>query len=124
MTMDLADQLQKLQNLHEQGGLTPEEFTLAKKRVLDAAASQELPRSVAAKTPSALHEFRRSITDKWFGGVCGGLAKLSSIPAWSWRILFLLTVLLHGIGLLFYVLLWIFVPIEKYVVQLAAEKLD
>ena len=111
--MDLADQLQKLQTLHEQGGLTPEEFTLAKKRVLDAAASQELPRSAAAKTPSALNELRRSTTDKWFGGVCGGIAKQTAIPAWSWRILFLLMVLLHGIGLLAYVLLWIFVPLES-----------
>jgi phage shock protein C len=124
MTMDLADQLQKLQTLHEQGGLTPEEFTLAKKRVLDAAASQELPPSATVKTPSVLNEFRRSITDKWFGGVCGGLAKLTTIPAWSWRILFLLTVLLHGIGLLAYVLLWIFVPIEPNVVRLATEKFD
>lgn len=122
--MDLADQLQKLQALHEQGILTPEEFTLTKKRVLDSAASLELPRSVASKTPSALNECRRSTTDKWFGGVCGGLAKLTAIPAWSWRILFLLTVLLHGIGLLVYVLLWIIVPIEKYVVQLAADKVD
>ena len=71
--MDLADQLQKLQTLREQGSLTDEEFTLAKKRVLDGASSQDAINSASAKTPSVLNQFRLSTTDKWIGGVCGGL---------------------------------------------------
>jgi phage shock protein PspC (stress-responsive transcriptional regulator) len=54
----------------------------------------------------------RSPTDRWLGGVCGGLDVLTGIPAWSWRILFVLTAFLHGVGLLMYVLLWIFVPVQ------------
>ena len=53
-----------------------------------------------------------STTDKMIGGVCGGLGEHTGIPAWSWRILFVLTALLHGLGLLMYALLWIFVPVE------------
>ena len=108
--MDLADQLQKLQALREQGVLTEDEFVLAKKRVLDGNLT---PREQAYVRPtSILNQFRLSTTDKWIGGVCGGLAELTSIPAWSWRILFLLTALLHGFGALVYILLWIFVPVQ------------
>ncbi len=107
--MDVADQLQKLEALRAQGVLTEEEFGRAKARVLDGT-----PRAAAqpAPPPSALNRFHLSRTDKWIGGVCGGLAELSNIPSWSWRILFLFAVCLHGIGLLLYILLWIFVPVQ------------
>ena len=120
--MDLADQLQKLQTLREQGGLSEEEFTLAKKRVLDGASSQDSGSSASAKTPSVLNQLRLSTTDKWIGGVCGGLAKQTTIPTWSWRILFLLTALLHGFGVLVYLLLWIFVPVEPNAARLLEDK--
>ena len=114
--MDLAAQLQKLQTLREQGVLTEDEFVLAKKRVLESTATQtsdEHARSSASPPASSmLNQFRLSMTDKWIGGVCGGLASLTNVPSWSWRILFLLTVLLHGIGVLVYILLWIFVPVQ------------
>lgn len=113
--MDLADQLQKLQSLREQGVLTEEEFTLAKKRVLDGAAAQNSPAN--AQSNSFLNQFRLSTTDKWIGGICGGLATLTNVPAWSWRILFLMTALLHGIGVLVYVLLWIFVPVQSMAIE-------
>ncbi len=113
--MDLADQLQKLQSLHGQGVLTEEEFTLAKKRVLDGTAAQNSPAN--AQSNSFLNQFRLSTTDKWIGGICGGLATLTSVPAWSWRILFLMTALLHGIGVLVYILLWIFVPVQLMVIE-------
>ena len=115
--MDLADQLQKLQSLREKGVLTEEEFTLAKKRVLDGTAA-EVPQH--ARSNSLLNQFRLSTTDKWIGGICGGLATLTNVPAWSWRILFLMTALLHGFGVLVYILLWIFVPVQSVVVERAA----
>ena len=125
--MDLADQLQKLQTMREQGALTEDEFVLAKKRVLDGTASQAsqggATSNASPSSSSALNQFRRSTSDKWIGGVCGGLAALSNIPAWSWRILFLLTVLLHGIGAIVYILLWIFVPIQLNVPQPVAEEM-
>jgi phage shock protein C len=111
--MNLADDLQKLHTLREQGGLTDEEFTLAKKRLLEGAAEDTKPKTERPGEPaSALNQLRRSITDRWIGGVCGGLAEITGIPSWSWRILFVLTALLHGIGVIMYVLLWIFVPLQ------------
>ena len=115
--MGLADDLEKLKTLRDQNALTEEEYILAKRRVIDgepapARARVETP-PVYPMPPSALRAFRRSARDKWLGGVCGGLDDITSIPAWSWRILFLLLALLHGIGIVIYVLLWIFVPLEK-----------
>ncbi len=117
--MDLVDQLQKLQTLREQGVLTEDEFVLAKKRVLDGTASQTT--NEPAQSNSVLNQFRLSTTDKWIGGICGGLATLTSVPAWTWRILFLLTALLHGMGVLVYILLWIFVPVQAATVERAAS---
>jgi phage shock protein PspC (stress-responsive transcriptional regulator) len=112
--MNLADDLQKLQTLREQGALTDEEFTLAKKRLLEGTPADARPKCAAAGRPaSALRELRRSLTDRWIGGVCGGLADSTGIPSWSWRILFILTALLHGLGLVMYILLWIFVPLQR-----------
>ncbi len=113
--MSLADDLQKLQALREQGALTDDEFTVAKKRLLDGDNGAS-PRAGSAtpspSRPSALRDFHRSRTDRWIGGVCGGLAVVTDVPAWTWRILFVMLALLHGIGIVVYVLLWIFVPLE------------
>ncbi len=104
--MNLADQLQKLQTLREQGALTEDEFVLAKKRLLDGSESA----GPQPATPSALKNFTRSMRDKWIGGVCGGLAEATQVPSWAWRILFVLTLLLNGLGAVVYLLMWIFVP--------------
>jgi phage shock protein PspC (stress-responsive transcriptional regulator) len=55
-----------------------------------------------------LQNLTKSDTDKWIGGVCGGLGESSPIPSWVWRVLFVL--LLFGPGFFIYILLWIFVP--------------
>ena len=67
---------------------------------------------VQSRTTSALHSLRRALHDRWIGGICGGLALATDIPAWSWRLLFVLMTLLHGLGILVYILLWIFVPLQ------------
>lgn len=111
--MNLADDLQKLHSLREQGALTEEEFTLAKKRLLEGAPEDAKPKiEKPRERAGALNQFRRSATDRWIGGVCGGLGEVTGIPSWSWRILFVLTALLHGIGVVMYILLWIFVPLR------------
>jgi len=111
--MPLPDELERLNALHERGALTDEEFALAKKRLLEATPngvhSSGKTRCEPASTLSRLH---RSATGRWLGGVCGGLDELTGIPAWSWRILFVLTAFLHGLGVLMYILLWIFVPVQ------------
>jgi phage shock protein PspC (stress-responsive transcriptional regulator) len=105
--MAIADDLSKLAELRASGGLTEEEFTRAKERVLhsEPAHSENLP-------ASGLNAFRRSSSDHWFGGVCGGLARLTGAESWVWRLLFTALFLLGGVGLLLYILLWIFVPSE------------
>ncbi len=105
--MSLSDELSKLAELRAQGGLTEEEFTRAKGRVLDT----EQPRSSDPLT-STVNSFRRSRTDRWFGGVCGGLARLTGAEAWVWRLLFTVLFICGGVGLVLYLLLWIFVPSE------------
>ena len=111
--MNLPDDLQKLYNLREQGALTEEEFALAKTRLLEGMAEESQPKTDKPREPAAsLNQFRRSLTDRWIGGVCGGLGETTGIPSWSWRILFVLTALLHGIGVIMYILLWIFVPLQ------------
>jgi len=87
--------------------LTEEEFTRAKERVLGT----EQPRS-SDPVASTVNAFRRSRTDRWFGGVCGGLARLTGAESWAWRLLFTVLFICGGVGLVVYLLLWIFVPSE------------
>ena len=110
--MPLIDELERLQSLRAQGALTEDEFSLAKKRLLDGEPAVATGRQTV-REPSRLHSLMRSTSDRWIGGVCGGLAEFSNLPTWSWRLLFVLLLLLHGLGLLVYLLMWIFVPLAK-----------
>ena len=105
--MSLSDDLSKLSELHASGALTPEEFARAKARLLDAERSPAHDPAV-----TAVNSFRRSRADRWFGGVCGGLARSTGMEAWVWRLLFTVLFICAGAGLLVYLLLWIFVPSE------------
>jgi phage shock protein C len=105
--MAVADELSKLAELRAKGGLTEEEFTRAKERVLNTESTRSID-----PLASSVNKFRRSHTDHWFGGVCGGLAQLTGAESWIWRLLFTGLFVLGGVGLLLYVLLWIFVPSE------------
>jgi phage shock protein PspC (stress-responsive transcriptional regulator) len=105
--MSLAEELSKLTELRAKGGLTEEEFVRAKERVL----STEQLRS-SDPLVSTVNAFRRSRTDRWLGGVCGGLARLTGAEVWIWRLLFTVLFICGGVGLVLYLLLWIFVPIE------------
>lgn len=54
----------------------------------------------------------RSRSDRWLGGVCGGLARGRGIhPAWI-RTAFLLGALVAGIGVLAYLACWLIIPQE------------
>jgi phage shock protein C len=57
-----------------------------------------------------LQKLTRSNEDSWIGGVCGGLGEHTSLPSWAWRLGFVLFSIFYGVGLLIYLLLWIFVP--------------
>lgn len=54
----------------------------------------------------------RSQSDRWLGGVCGGLGTYVGIDPTLIRILFVLLVVFGGGGGLLYILLWIFIPQE------------
>ena len=103
--MSLADELIKLEQLRDRGTLTAEEFARAKSRLLEAPLA-------AVPGVAAINRFRRSQTDRWLGGICGGLARSTGLESWIWRLLFTLMLFLGGSGLVLYVLLWIFVPAE------------
>jgi phage shock protein PspC (stress-responsive transcriptional regulator) len=102
--MTLSDELNKLAELRAKDGLTEEEFRLAKERLLNADKRDPVA--------SAVNTFRRSRTDRWLGGVCGGIARSTGMESWVWRLLFAALFILAGAGLLLYLLLWIFVPSE------------
>ena len=105
--MMLADELSKLAELRASGGLTEEEFKRAKERLLNTEQTR-------SNDPLAtvVNSFRRSRTDRWFGGVCGGIARSTGVEAWVWRLLFAALFICAGVGLVLYLLLWIIVPSE------------
>jgi phage shock protein C len=105
--VSLSDELEKLEGLHQRGVLTQEEFARAKARLLDG-----VPGLGASAAPSlaAVNSLRRSRTDRWIGGVCGGMGRATGVEAWVWRVGFVLLGLWGGTGLLIYLLMWIFVP--------------
>ncbi len=105
--MSLADELMKLEQLLQRGSLTSDEFERAKARLLGTPGS-----AFPADLAQALNRLRRSPSDKWVAGVCGGLAQATGVDAWIWRLLTAALFFAGGIGLVLYLLLWIFVPAE------------
>ncbi|MEP7295352.1 MAG: PspC domain-containing protein [Burkholderiales bacterium] len=105
--MNISEEIGRLGELHQRGVLSDDEFARAKARVLGAGSP--VP---PAPGLSAINSLRRSATDRWLGGVCGGLAQVTGLAAWLWRLLFSLLMLCAGTGALVYLLLWIFVPVE------------
>ncbi len=106
--MSIADDLTQLEQLRDRGSLSPEEFQRAKTKLL-----QGQPPRPAEPLMQALNGMRRSASDHWLGGVCGGLAQATGLEAWLWRILFVVLMTLGGAGVLLYVVLWIFVPLDS-----------
>ena len=124
--MNLIEQLERLNALYTANAITADEFAKAKAKVLGNEPAVD-SKPIAVNTVSnPMTRLGRSQYDRWFGGVCGGLAASTDVPAWAWRVLFVLLALLHGLGLLLYILLWIFMPlttvtIAKPVVAAAAS---
>jgi phage shock protein PspC (stress-responsive transcriptional regulator) len=105
----ISDEIKRLHELHQAGALSDEEFARAKARLLDA------PQAASAGNGDLASEFarlRRSRTDRWLGGVCGGIGLVSGVEAWIWRLVFVLFTVSFGFGLVIYILLWIFVTEE------------
>lgn len=59
-------------------------------------------------------KLRRSRHNRWIAGICGGLGEFFGLPAFWFRLLFVILLLPGGLpGLLPYVILWIIVPLDK-----------
>ena len=107
--MSISGELEKLQSLRDRGVISEQEFMQAKARVLDSAPAA----APMDGTRSFLQQLARSRSDRFIGGVCGGLGRHTDLPSWAWRVMFSLTLLYFGAGLLIYLLLWLFLPLES-----------
>jgi len=104
--MSFTDDLSKLEQMHERGTLSSDEFQRAKGKLLTKT-------QVNDPVLNNLNAFRRSAHDRWLGGVCGGLAQMTGMESWLWRLIFTILFLAGAIGLVLYAVLWFFVPLEE-----------
>jgi phage shock protein C len=58
------------------------------------------------------HRLYRSKTDSMIGGVCGGVGAYFGIDPTLVRLIFVLLAIFGGGGVLFYLILWIVIPLE------------
>ncbi|UGQ44903.1 PspC domain-containing protein [Massilia endophytica] len=110
--MSVSEEIKRLHELHQAGALSDEEFARAKERLLNGAPPAAPGGGDFASEFSSL---RRSRTDRWLGGVCGGLARASGVDSWIWRLVFALFTISFGFGAVIYILLWIFVPEDELI---------
>ena len=109
--MNDADELAKLADLHARGVLNDEEFAKAKARVLDGQARASAG-AAAGPNMGAVNGLRRARMDRWLGGVCGGIARITGVESWIWRLMFALLALFAGTGVVVYVLMWLLIPAD------------
>ena len=109
--MNISDEIKRLHDLHQAGALSAAEFEQAKAKVL--ASQVNLSKSSAGDDfVSEMSKLRRSRADRWLGGVCGGLGRVSGVESWVWRLVFALCIMYAGFGIFIYLLMWIFIPEE------------
>ena len=109
--MNDAEELNKLADLHARGVLSDEEFAKAKARVLNGSTTS-YSGATAGPNVGTVNGLRRACIDRWLGGVCGGIARVTGLDSWVWRLIFTVLFLAFGTGVFLYILLWIFVPEE------------
>ena len=127
--MNISDEIKRLHELHQAGALSDAEFEQAKAKVLasqvnlDKAAGSGAhhgqqsggagPSAGNGDFVSEIGQLRRARVDRWLGGVCGGLGRVSGMESWIWRVVFAVFTIFFGVGVLIYLLMWIFVPEEQ-----------
>jgi phage shock protein PspC (stress-responsive transcriptional regulator) len=110
--VSISEEIKRLHELHQSGALTDEEFAQSKARLLDRRDDQQPVSGSTDDWTAQVNRFRRSKSDRWLGGVCGGLAKTTNLESWVWRLIFVLFAFCFGGGVLLYLLAWILVPLE------------
>ncbi|RQO59943.1 hypothetical protein DBR47_11315 [Paucibacter sp. KBW04] len=123
--MSFSTDLEQLADLHQRGLLSDEEFARAKARLLGdmphgqanatgrAFGSSNSNQTSGGGLGAAVNRLQRSRDDRWLGGVCGGLAQISGLASWIWRLMFLGLLFCNGVGFVVYLLLWLLVPENK-----------
>jgi phage shock protein C len=109
--MSITDELERLQALRASGALSEAEYAQAKAHAL-GGGSGGTPGAGGGTHSGFLHRLTLSATDRVIGGVCGGLGAHTGLPSWAWRVIFCASTFYFGVGALFYILLWIFIPRE------------
>jgi len=109
--MSISDELERLEKLRASGALSEAEYAQAKAHALGGGAGT--PSGAGGPHSGFLHRLSLSSTDRVIGGVCGGLGAHTGLPSWAWRVIFCASVFYFGVGLLFYILLWIFIPSDQ-----------
>jgi phage shock protein PspC (stress-responsive transcriptional regulator) len=115
--MNISDEIKRLHELHQAGALSDAEFEQAKAKLLAASVNlnkSSSPAGGGANLGTDFNNLRRSRSDRWLAGVCGGLARVTGLESWVWRLVFALLTLFtfFTLGVLVYLLMWIFVPEE------------
>ena len=111
--MNISDEIKRLHDLHQAGALSAAEYEQAKAKVLASQSQVNLTKSPASDDfVGEMSKLRRSRTDRWLGGVCGGLGRVSGVESWVWRLVVALAVIFAGFGIFIYLLMWIFIPEE------------
>jgi phage shock protein PspC (stress-responsive transcriptional regulator) len=82
---------------------------MERKNDMDETPKQE----VRSETVWNLRALNKSAHDKKIAGVCGGFGEYTPFPSWLWRVVFLTSLFVGGIGLIAYVILWICMPSAK-----------
>ncbi|MEN9867983.1 MAG: hypothetical protein RL748_3573 [Pseudomonadota bacterium] len=99
--MSISDDINRLHQLLQAGAINESEFTQLKARLMAESAQHN---------GNKVNSFRRSRNDRWIGGVCGGLGRVSDLESWIWRLAFVLFTCYFGVGILIYILACIFIP--------------
>jgi phage shock protein C len=61
-----------------------------------------------------IRRLTRSVTDRTFGGVCGGLGAYLGVNSWWVRLSFLLfTLFTLGVSLVLYLVMWLVIPQQR-----------
>lgn len=107
--MTFSEDMQRLADLHQRGKLTDDEFQRAKARLLDAPYAADGGPALGG-AQAAINALQRSRSDRWLGGVCGGIAQVTGVATWFWRLLFVLLATCAGTGILLYALGWLLLP--------------
>ncbi len=102
--MKLADDLERVAELHRSGALSDAEYEQAKAKLL--RDSEPGP----GRGRPAIDKLRRSVDDRWIGGVCGGIGVATATESWIWRLLFCIGLFAGGVSGLLYLLMWLLVP--------------